>query len=177
MPDSEAQAVEPADQPTAIESMDEESRGVLGEAALAVAYGAFASQGGDSGPMHMLVGALGLMAVAAGEEPDPPAEIMAVLADDARVEAEIDHAGEAIDAEFGRGAEGEVLAAALEARIVGTAITLAGCTLPEAAGPQGAGAGDQAAVRLRAARYLTRLAAGLMTMNAAGPAPAGSPPA
>ena len=63
---------------------------------------------------------------AAPEEPDPPAEIMAVLADDERVETEIDRAGEAVDTEFPR----------------------------------------EAAVRLRAARYLTRLAAGLLTMNA-----------
>ncbi|MBP0494033.1 hypothetical protein [Roseomonas indoligenes] len=152
----------------AIEAMDPESRTMLGEAALAVAYGAFARDGDDSGPMHMLVGAIGLMAIGAGEEPDPPAEIMAVLADDDRVEVEIDRAGEAVDTEFPREAAPEALAAALEARIVGSAITLAGCTLPEDA-PKGAA--SQAAVRLRAARYLTRLAAGLLTMNAAAAAP------
>ncbi|WP_424137389.1 hypothetical protein [Roseomonas chloroacetimidivorans] len=157
---AEASQEVPADQPVALDSMDNESRGVLGEAALAVAYGAFASQGGDSGSMHMLVGAMGLLALQAGEEPDPPTEIMSVLADDNRVEIEIDRAGDALDAEFGRDASHDTLAAALEARIVGTAITLAGCTLPE-------DGGDQAAVRLRAARYLTRLAAGLLTMNAA----------
>ncbi|WP_338664248.1 hypothetical protein VQH23_03585 [Pararoseomonas sp. SCSIO 73927] len=146
-----------------IDAMEPESRVVLGEAALAVAYGAFARDGDDSGPMHMLVGAIGLMAIGAGEDPDPPAEIMAVLADDERVEAEIDRAGEAVDTEFPREAAPEALAAALEARIVGSAITLAGCTLPEDA-PKGAA--SQAAVRLRAARYLTRLAAGLLTMNA-----------
>ncbi|MFH5926383.1 hypothetical protein [Roseomonas xinghualingensis] len=158
MPDAETIPPAPEGAPVALHAMDEESRGVLGEAALAVAYGAFASQGGDSGPMHMLVGALGLMSLHAGEEPDPPAEIMGVLAEDERVECEIDRAGEAIDGEFGRDASAEALVGALEARIIGTAITLSGCTLPE----QG---GDQAAVRLGAARCLTRLAAALMTMN------------
>jgi hypothetical protein len=57
------------------------------------------------------------------------------------------------------------VAAALEARILGTAVTLAGCTLPE-------GVDGQAAVRLRAARCLAKLSAGLMAMNAAGAAAA-----
>ncbi|MCR0983389.1 hypothetical protein [Roseomonas populi] len=153
-----------------IEAMDPESRVVLGEAALAVAYGAFARESGESGPMHMLVGAIGLMAIGAGEEPDPPAEIMAVLADGERVEAEIDRAGEAVDAEFPRDAAPEALSAALEARIIGSAITLAGCTLPE-------GAGGQAAVRLHAARYLARLAAGLLAMNGTGGAASDTPAA
>jgi hypothetical protein len=61
------------------------------------------------------------------------------------------------------------ITAALEARVLGTAITLAGCTLPE-------GQDGQAMVRLRAARCLTRLAAGLMAMNAAGSAPSGVVP-
>ena len=159
----------------AIAAMDPESRDALGEAALAVSFGAFASRGGEDGAMHMLVAAMGLMAMAAGEEPDPPAEIMAVLAEDGRVESEIDRAGEAVDHEFGRDAAPERLAAALEARILGSAITLAGCTLPEHGAGEGAvaageprNAGGQAAVRLRAARYLARLAAGLVTMNAAG---------
>ena len=50
--------------------------------------------------------------------------------------------------------------AALEARIVGTAITLAGCTLQD-------GEDGQEAVRVRAARYLARLSAGLLVMNQA----------
>lgn len=153
----------------AIEAMDGESRAVLGEAALAVAYGAFASRGAaEEGPMHMLLGAMGLMALQAGEEPDPPAEIMALAADDDRVEREIDAAGDAVDAEFGRDAAPGAPAAALEARLLGTAIVLAGCTLPE-------GVRGQAAVRLRAARMLARLAAGLMSMNVAG-APVPAPP-
>ena len=144
----------------AIAAMDEETREVLGEAALAVAFGAFASRGGDSGPMHALVAAMGLMAILAGEEPDPPAEILGIAAEDARVEAEVDRAGEAVDAEFGRDATAEAVTAALEARILGSAVALAGCTLPE-------GIEGQAQVRLRAARCLARLAAGLMAMNAA----------
>jgi hypothetical protein len=146
--------------------MDDATREVLGEAALATAYGAFAAEGGEAGIMHMLTAALGLMAIQAGEEPDPPAEILALAAEDARVEAEIDRAGEAVDAEFGRDAEPGAPVGALEARILGTAITLAGCTLPE-------GAGSQAAVRQRAARWLVRLAAGLVALNAAGAAPKG----
>ncbi|MBP0444099.1 hypothetical protein J8J14_04845 [Roseomonas sp. SSH11] len=142
-----------------LQAMDEESRAVLGEAALAAAYGAFAADGGEAGAMHMLVGAIGLMAASAGEDVDPPEDILSVLADGERVEAEIDQAGEAVDAEFGRDASAEQLAAALESRILGTAITWAGCTLPD--GQEG-----QAAIRLRAARLLTRLAAGLMSMNA-----------
>lgn len=144
-----------------VRPIDPETREVLAEAALATAYGAFAAQGGDSGAMHMLIGAMGLMAVRMGEEPDPPAEIMGLLAEDAQVEAEIDRAGEAVDREFGRDLPPERMTAAMEARILGTAITLAGCTLPE-------GVDGQAAVRLRAARLLARLAAGLLAMNAAG---------
>jgi hypothetical protein len=71
-----------------------------------------------------------------------------------------------VDREFGRDAPAEAVTAALEARILGTAVTLAGCTLPE-------GVDGQAAVRLRAARCLARLAAGLMAMNAAGGTAAG----
>ncbi len=145
----------------AIAAMDDEAREVLGEAALAVAFGAFASRGGDGGPIHTLVAAMGLMAILSGEEPDPPAEILGIAAEDARVEAEIDRAGEAVDREFGRDATAEAVTAALEARILGSAITLAGCTLPE-------GVDGQAAVRLRASRCLTRLAAWLMAMNVAG---------
>lgn len=160
------------DTPPALAAMDGEAREVLGEAALAVAFGAFASRGGGDGPMHALIAAMGLMAILAGEEPDPPAEILGIVAEDARVEAEIDRAGEAIDREFGRDATPEAVTAALEARILGTAITLAGCTLPE-------GVEGQAAVRLRAARCLARLAAGLMAMNAVGGAASGlaAPPA
>jgi hypothetical protein len=175
VPDMSGEApAEPGASP-AIAAMDAEAREVLGEAALAVAFGAFASRGGDGGPIHLLVGAMGLMALLAGEEPDPPAEILGIAAEDGRVEAEIDRAGEAIDAEFDSNATCEAVTAALEARLLGTAITLAGCTLPE--GVQG-----QAAVRLRAARCLARLAAGLLTMNAAGAAsgvavPAEAPPA
>lgn len=157
----------------AIAAMDDEAREVLAEAALAVAFGAFASRGGDAGPIHALIAAMGLMAIRAGEEPDPPAEILGIAAEDARVEAEIDRAGEAIDQEFGRDAPAEALTAAIEARILGSAILLAGCTLPE-------GVDGQAAVRLRAARCLARLAAGLMAINAAGGAgvsPGGSPDA
>ncbi|MDO9706800.1 hypothetical protein [Paracraurococcus lichenis] len=145
----------------AIAAMDAEAREVLGEAALAVAFGAFASRGGDGGPVHLLIGAMGLMALLCGEEPDPPAEIMGIAAEDARVEQEVDRAGEAVDAEFGRDATCEAVTGALEARLIGTAIQLAGCTLPE--GVQG-----QAVVRLRAARCLARLAAGLLAMNVAG---------
>jgi hypothetical protein len=145
----------------AIAAMDDEAREVLGEAALAVSFGAFASRGGDGGPIHTLVAAMGLMAILAEEEPDPPAEILGIAAEDGRVEAEIDRAGEAVDGEFGRDVPAEAVTAALEARILGTAITLAGCTLPE-------GMDGQAAVRLRAARCLTKLAAGLVAMNAAG---------
>ena len=145
----------------AIEALSPHTREVLGEAALAVAYGAFASRGGEGGAMHTLIAAMGLMAQLSGEEPDPPAEILAIGAQDGRVEEEIDRAGDAVDEEFGRDASPEALVAALEARIVGTAITLAGCTLPE-------GAAGQAEVRLRAARALARLSAGLMAMNVAG---------
>ena len=150
-----------ADPSPAIAAMDDEAREVLGEAALAVSFGAFASRGGDGGPIHTLVAAMGLMAILSGEEPDPPAEILGIAAEDARVEAEIDRAGEAVDREFGRDAPAEAMTAALEARILGTAVTLAGCTLPE-------GVDGQAAVRLRAARCLAKLSAGLMLMNAAG---------
>jgi hypothetical protein len=162
-----------ADPSPAIAAMDDGAREVLGEAALAVAFGAFASRGGDGGPIHTLVAAMGLMAILSGEEPDPPAEILGIAAGDAQVEAEIDRAGEAVDGEFGRDAAAEAVAAALEARILGTAVTLAGCTLPE-------GAEGQAAVRLRAARCLAKLSAGLMLMNAAGggaaPRPAAAVP-
>ncbi|WP_137178152.1 hypothetical protein [Roseomonas sp. AR75] len=149
---------EDADPPTAL---DPEARGVLGEAALAVAFGAFAERGDAHGPMQALLAALGLLAVHAGEEPDPPAEILGIAAEDARVEAEVDRAGEALDSEFGRAADAATLTAALEARILGAAITLAGCTLPE-------GVEGQAAIRLRAARSLVRLAAGLVALNAVG---------
>ena len=149
-----------ADASPAIAAMDDEAREVLGEAALAVAFGAFASRGGDGGPIQSLIAAMGLMAILSGEEPDPPAEILGIAAEDGRVEAEIDRAGEAVDREFGRDAPAELLNAALEARVLGTAITLAGCTLPE-------GVDGQAAVRLRAARCLAKLSAGLMAMNAA----------
>jgi hypothetical protein len=113
---------------------------------------------------------MGLMAILAGEEPDPPAEISGIAAEDAQVEAEIDRAGEAMDAAFGRSATAETITAALEARILGASITLAGCTLPE-------NVDGQAAVRLRAARCLARLAAGLLAMNAAGGRTAGLPTA
>jgi hypothetical protein len=155
-----------ADASPAIAAMDDEAREVLGEAALAVAFGAFASRGGDGGPIHTLVAAMGLMAVLAGEEPDPPADILGIAAEDARVEAEIDRAGDAVDREFGRDAPAQAVTAALEARVLGTAVTLAGCTLPD-------GVDGQAAVRLRAARCLAKLSAGLMLMNAEG---GGAPP-
>lgn len=137
----------------------EEAERVLGEAALAVAFGAFLERGDEAGPMQTLLASLGLLAALAGEEPDPPAEILGILAADDRVESEIDLAGEAVDAEFGRNASAEALTAALEARILGSAITLAGCTLAE-------DETGQAAVRRRAARCLLRLAAGLLAMNA-----------
>jgi hypothetical protein len=104
---------------------------------------------------------MGLMAILSGEEPDPPAEIGGIAAEDGLVEAEVDRAGEAVDREFGRDGSAGAVTAALEARILGTAVTLAGCTLPE-------GVDGQAAVRLRAARCLAKLSAGLMLMNAAG---------
>ncbi len=150
----------------AIAALDDEAREVLGEAALAIAFGAFASRGGDGGPIQTLVAAMGLMAILSGEEPDPPAEVLGIAAEDGRVEAEIDRAGEAVDGEFGRDASAEAVTAALEARILGTAITLAGCTLPE-------GVDGQAGVRLRAARCLAKLSTGLMAMNAAAGAAAG----
>ena len=150
-----------ADASPAIAAMDDEAREVLGEAALAVSFGAFASRGGDGGPIHTLVAAMGLMAILSGEEPDPPAEILGIAAEDGRVEAEVERAGEAVDREFGRDGSAGAMIAALEARILGTAVTLAGCTLPE-------GVDGQAAVRLRAARCLAKLSAGLMLMNAAG---------
>lgn len=142
-----------------VEAMNPHIREALGEASLAVAYGAFATQDEAAGAMHMLVGATGLLALHAGEDADPSTEIMTVLADDARVELEIDRAGEALDQELGRDASADLLTAALEARIIGTAITLAGCTLP-------AGIDGQAAVRVRAARYLARMAVGLLAINA-----------
>src|SRR5690349_5966430 len=135
--DAPAEAV-PENSSPAIAALDDEAREVLGEAALAVAYGAFASHGGDAGAIQMLIAAMGLMAALSGEEPDPPAEILGIAAEDARVEAEIDAAGEAVDREFGRDATAEAVAAALEARILGTAITLAGCTLPEGVDGQAA---------------------------------------
>lgn len=143
----------------ATDTLSDAAREVMGEAAFAVAFGAFAARGGSDGPMHALVTALGLMAMLAGEEPDPPAEILRAAAEDARVEAEIDRAGEAVDAEFDCHAPGGAIAAALEARILGTAILLAGCTEEKVE--------DQTAVRLGAARTLTRLAAGLLLMNEA----------
>ncbi|MBL6077107.1 hypothetical protein JMJ56_03750 [Belnapia sp. T18] len=149
---------------SAITAMDDEMREVLGEAALAVAFGAFASRGGDGGPIQTLIAAMGLMAVRSGEEPDPPGEILGIAARDEQVEAEIDRAGEEIDRRFGREAVAEDVTAALEARLLGTAITLAGCTLPE-------GVDGQAAVRLRAARCFARLAAGLLAMDATGTMP------
>ena len=145
MPGSDTAPDAGTDPSPAITALDEDAREVLGEAALAVAFGAFASRGGDSGPMQALIAALGLMAVLSDEEPDPPAEILGIAAEDTRVEAEIDRAGEAVDREFGRDADADAVTGALEARILGTAITLAGCTLPD--GVQG-----QGAVRLRAAR-------------------------
>ena len=68
-----------------------------------------------------------------------------------------------MDAEFGRDGTCGAVTAALEARILGSAVALAGCTLPEG-GPEE----SQARVRLRAARCLARLSAGLLAMNAAG---------
>ncbi|MBD0272831.1 MAG: hypothetical protein ICV73_12985, partial [Acetobacteraceae bacterium] len=164
--DAAPDAGDAANASPAIAAMDDEAREVLGEAALAVAFGAFASRGGDGGPIHTLIAAMGLMAILSGEEPDPPAEILGIAAEDARVEAEIDRAGEAVDREFGRDAAAGAVGGALEARILGTALTLAGCTLPE-------GVDGQAAVRLRAARCLAKLSAGLMAMNAAGGAATG----
>ena len=81
------------DENPVLATMDSEALEVLGEATLAVAFGAFASRDGFDGPMHTMVAALGLMAMLAGQELDPPAEIMSVVADGERVEAEIDRAG------------------------------------------------------------------------------------
>ena len=58
-----------ADPSPAIAAMDDEAREVLGEAALAIAFGAFASRGGDGGPIQTLIAAMGLMAVLSGEGP------------------------------------------------------------------------------------------------------------
>jgi hypothetical protein len=149
-----------SDDPGLIGQLDAEGGEVLGEAALAVAFGAFAARGGDDGPVHTLVASIGLMAMLAGEEPDPPAEIGSVLTDSDQVEAEIDQAGELADHVYAKAKSCDEAIAALEARIVGTAITLAGCTLPD-------GQADQQAVRMRAARYLARLSAGLLLMNQA----------
>lgn len=157
---AEAEAHAAADAtPGGSEALHPDVREALGEASLAVAYGAFASQDEAAGAMHMLVGATGLLALHAGEDADPLAEVMNVLADGARVELEIDRAGDALDQELGRDASAAGLAEALEARIVGTAIMLAGCTLP-------VGLDGQAAVRAQAARYLARLAVGLLAINA-----------
>ncbi len=145
---------------TPIARMDAESGEVLGEAALAVAFGAFAARGGDGGPIHTLVASIGLMAMLAGEEPDPPKEIASVLTDGDKVETEIDRAGNLADEEFRKTRSSDDAIAALEARIVGTAITLAGCTLSN-------NEDGQEAVRVRAARYLARLSAGLLVMNQA----------
>jgi hypothetical protein len=148
--------------------LDAESGEVLGEAALAVAFGAFAARGGDGGPIRTLVASIGLMAMLVGEEPDPPAEIGSVLTDGDQVEAEIDQAGELADQMYAKSKSCDDAVAALEARIVGTAITLAGCTLPDEHD-------SQQAVRARAARYLARLSAGLLLMNQALRKEAGSP--
>ncbi len=151
----------------ALAAMDPEAREVLGEAALAVAFGAFAARGAAAGAMQVLLAGMGLLAMQAGEPADPPAEILAIAAGDAQVEAEIDRAGDAVDAAFGRDAPPEAVVAALEARLLGTAITLAGITMPE-------GMEGQEAVRLNAARSLLRLAAGLVAMNAAAPGAPGA---
>lgn len=164
----EAPATDTSGAPADLAAMDAEAREALGEAALAVAFNAFAAQGGGAGPMQALIAALGLMATLAGEEPDPPAEILGIAAEEARVAAEMDRAAEALDTEFGHGAAADAVIAALDARILGTAITLAGRTLP-------GGMEGQAAVRLQAARCLTRLAAGLLAMNTAGDAGAPGP--
>lgn len=157
--EADSRATSPHASSGTIQGMDPEVREALGEASLAVAYGAFASGDEAAGALHMLVGATGLLALHGGEDADPALEIMTVLADDTRVETDIDRAGEALDRELGRDASAAGLSAALEARIVGTGITLAGCTLP-------AGLDGQAAVRARAARYLARLAVGLLAVNA-----------
>ena len=62
-----------------------------------------------------------------------------------KVKPEIDRAEDLADKAF-RNADSDDAIAALEARIVGTAITLAGCTLQDGE--------DGQAVRVRAARYL-----------------------
>ncbi|GGC71353.1 hypothetical protein GCM10011504_56300 [Siccirubricoccus deserti] len=148
------------DEETPIARMDAESGEILAEAALAVAFGAFAARGGDGGPIHTLVASVGLLAMMAGEEPDPPAEIAAVLTDGDKVESEIERAGELADEAYRKASSGDDAIAALEARIVGTAITLAGCTLAH-------GEDGHEAVRARAARYLAKLSAGLLLMNRA----------
>ena len=158
--DDEGETAWGEDGETPIAQMDAESGEVLGEAALAVAFGAFAARGGDGGPIHTLVASIGLMAILAGEEPDPPKEIASVLTDGDKVEVEIEQAGTLVDDEFRKGQSSDDLIAALEARIVGTAITLAGCTLSNSED-------GQEAVRVRAARYLARLSAGLLVMNQA----------
>ncbi len=153
-------ATPPGLEPAAPETLPEPRCELLGEAALSVAFGTFAARGPEDGAFQSLLAALGLLQVVAGEEPDPPAEILAVQAEDERVEREVDRAGEALDAEFGRDADAPTVIHAMEARILGSAITLAGCTLPE--GQEGA-----AAIRRHAARALLRLASGLLAMNGA----------
>jgi hypothetical protein len=86
--------------------------------------------------------------------------IASVLTDGDKVEPEIDRAEDLADKAFRKARSSDDAIAALEARIVGTAITLAGCTLQD-------GEDGQEAVRVRAARYLARLSAGLLVMNQA----------
>ena len=78
-------AVPEAAAPDAPAGTDEAAQEALGEAALAVAFGAFLARGGEAGPMQTLIASIGLLETLAGEEPDPPAEILGIAAEDDRV--------------------------------------------------------------------------------------------
>jgi hypothetical protein len=163
-PDAAGAAADPS---PAIAAMDDEAREVLGEAALAVAFGAFASRGGDGGPIHTLVAAMGLMAILAGRSRTRPPRSGASRRRTRGWRRRSTAPGKRWTGSSGATPRPRPCRRP-GARILGTAVTLAGCTLPE-------GVDGQAAVRLRAARCLAKLSAGLMAMNAAGGASSGLP--
>src|SRR3712207_6362795 len=73
----------------AIEAMDAKSRRVWGDASLEEAAAAAASRGGDGAPIRSLLGGRALVRRGAGGRRDPPAEILGIAAEDARVKQEI----------------------------------------------------------------------------------------
>jgi len=159
------------DPSSAVAAMDGEAREILDEAAQAIAFVAFVSRGGNGESNQALTCRHGAHGVACGGGAAPSHRMSPdILAEDGRVEAEIERAGEAIDRESRRDTTAGAIAAAMEARLLGTAITLAGCTLSE-------GMDGQAAVRACAAHCLTGLAAELMAMAAAGAATSNLPTA